>query len=154
TGSPATSELRMAFTTAFTACPATAWFSSVARATFSISSDWFISDLQLQRYETPTLARAGLKSESGPDTFGDFQFDELVAPFFPFAMRLTLGLSPELLFQLLQGNLCPFGIDPPALDRSLAPFERGRKLFIGQIGTRIIVSRRCNEIPQFDGNGI
>ena len=77
----------MAFTTAFTACPATAWFSSVARATFSISSDWFISDLQLQRYETPTLARAGLKSESGPDTFGDFQFDELVAAFFPFAME-------------------------------------------------------------------
>jgi|SRR5215472_2066317 len=68
--------------------------------------------------------------------------------------RLTLGLGPEFLFQLLQGNLCPFGIDPPALDRSLASFERGRKMFIGQIGIRLIVSRRCNEFPQFDGNGI
>src|SRR6516162_6955716 len=47
TASPATRESRMAFTTAFTACPAAAWFSSVARATFSISSDWFISDPQL-----------------------------------------------------------------------------------------------------------
>src|SRR5580704_8031070 len=44
TASPATRESRMAFTTAFTAA---AWFSSVARATFSISSDWFISDPQL-----------------------------------------------------------------------------------------------------------
>src|SRR5215831_14693541 len=54
TASPATRESRMAFTTAFTARPAALWFSSVAWATFSISSDWFISDLQLQCYETPT----------------------------------------------------------------------------------------------------
>jgi hypothetical protein len=58
TASPATRESRIAFTTAFTACPAAAWFSSVARATFSISSDWFISDLQLHRsYGTPNRAR-------------------------------------------------------------------------------------------------
>jgi hypothetical protein len=59
-----------------------------------------------------------------------------------------------LLFQLVQGGRCVFGIDPPALDRSLALFERGRKLFIGQIGIRISVSRRCNEFPQSDRNGI
>jgi hypothetical protein len=35
---------------AFTACPAAAWFSSVSRATFSISCDWFICDLQFQLY--------------------------------------------------------------------------------------------------------
>jgi hypothetical protein len=63
-------------------------------------------------------------------------------------------LGRELLFQFVQGDRCLFGIDPPALDRSLALFERGRILFIGQIGIRIIVSRRCNEFPQFDGNGI
>lgn len=63
-------------------------------------------------------------------------------------------LGREFLFQLVQGDLCPFGIDPPALDRSLAHFERGRKLFIGQIGIRIIVSRRCNDFPQFDDESI
>jgi hypothetical protein len=47
TASPATRESRIAFTTAFTAWPAAAWFSAVAWATLSISSDWFISDLQL-----------------------------------------------------------------------------------------------------------
>jgi hypothetical protein len=47
TASPATRESKMAVTTAFTASPAAAWFSSVARATFPISSDWFISDPQL-----------------------------------------------------------------------------------------------------------
>src|SRR5262245_25404016 len=66
TASPATRESRMAFTTAFTACSAVAWFSSVARATFSISSDWFISDLQLHCYKTPALARAGLSQCSRP----------------------------------------------------------------------------------------
>src|SRR5215472_6879700 len=59
TASPATRESRIAVTTALTACPAAVWFSSVARATFSINSDWFISDVQLQHYEIPTLARAG-----------------------------------------------------------------------------------------------
>src|SRR5215472_6393758 len=44
TASPASRASRMASMTAFTARPAAAWFSSVARATFSISSDWFISD--------------------------------------------------------------------------------------------------------------
>src|SRR5205823_14421244 len=47
TASPAKRPSRMAFTTAFTAWPAAAWFSSVAWATFSISSDWFISGSQL-----------------------------------------------------------------------------------------------------------
>src|SRR5712672_4501969 len=47
TASPAKRASRMAFTTAFTAWPAAAWFSSVACATFSISSDWFISGSQL-----------------------------------------------------------------------------------------------------------
>ena len=59
TASPATRESRIAVTTALTACPAAVWFSSVARATFSINTDWFISDVQLQHYEIPTLARAG-----------------------------------------------------------------------------------------------
>jgi len=59
TASPATRESRIAVTTALTACPAAVWLSSVARATFSINSDWFISDVQLQHYEIPTLARAG-----------------------------------------------------------------------------------------------
>ena len=68
TASPATRESRIAVTTALTACPAAVWFSSVARATFSINTDWFISDVQLQHHETPTLARAG--SEVGG--FGDF----------------------------------------------------------------------------------
>ena len=43
-------------------------------------------------------------------------------------------LGRKLLFQVVQGALCLFGIDPPALDRSLARFERSRELFIGQIG--------------------
>ena len=47
-----------------------------------------------------------------------------------------------------------FGIDPPVLDSSLARFERSRKLFIGQIGIRIIVSRHYNGFPQFDADGI
>ena len=65
-------------------------------------------------------------------------------------------LVRELLFHLVQGSLCLFGVDPepPALDRSLAGFEPGRKFFIGQIGLPIIVSRRCQVFPQFDGNGI
>ena len=73
--------------------------------------------------------------------------------------RLKPAASPavlirELLFQIVQGALRLFRIDPPAFDRSLAHFECGRKLFIGQIGIRIIVSCRCNEFPQFDGDGI
>src|SRR5215469_2467212 len=55
TASPAASESRMAAATAFTAWPASLVFSSVASATFSTNSDWFISDLQLHCYETPTL---------------------------------------------------------------------------------------------------
>src|SRR5262249_17747890 len=47
TASPAASESRMAATTAFTPWPASLVFSSVASATFSTNSDWFISDLQL-----------------------------------------------------------------------------------------------------------
>jgi len=75
----------------------------------------------------------------------------------PFAVakcETTSVLGREFLFQLVQSDLCLFGIDPPRLDRSLALFECCRKLFIGQIGIRIIVSRRCNEFPQLDGNGI
>ena len=54
--------------------------------------------------------------------------------------RLKPAASPavlirELLFQIVQGALRLFRIDPPAFDRSLAHFECGRKLFIGQIGT-------------------
>src|SRR5215831_16965086 len=52
----------MAATTAFTAWPASLVFSSVASATFSINSDWFISDLQLHCYETPRATRSGGKS--------------------------------------------------------------------------------------------
>src|SRR5215470_18450415 len=55
TASPAASESRMAATTAFTAWPASLVFSSVASATFSTNSDWFISVFQLHCYETPTL---------------------------------------------------------------------------------------------------
>src|SRR6516164_316975 len=55
TASPAARESRIAATTAFTAWPASLVFSSVAWATFSTNSDWFISDLQLHCYETPTL---------------------------------------------------------------------------------------------------
>src|SRR6516162_878229 len=57
--SPAARESRMAFTTAFNACPAATWFSSASRATFSISSDWFIVDLllQLRHYEAQGLTR-------------------------------------------------------------------------------------------------
>jgi len=62
TASPATRESRIAVTTALTACPAAVWFSSVARATFSINTDWFISDVQLQHYEIPTWLEPGLKS--------------------------------------------------------------------------------------------
>src|SRR6516165_12287612 len=60
TASPAARESRMAFTTAFNACPAATWFNSAARATFSISSDWFIFDLllQLHRYETQLCVRS------------------------------------------------------------------------------------------------
>src|SRR6516164_8694099 len=47
-GRAATSKVpRPETRTASPACPAAAWFSSVARATFSISSDWFIFDPQL-----------------------------------------------------------------------------------------------------------
>src|SRR5262249_28310588 len=55
TASPAARESRMAATTAFTAWPASLVVSSVASATFSTNSDWFISDLQLHCYETPSL---------------------------------------------------------------------------------------------------
>jgi hypothetical protein len=56
TASPATRPSRMAFTTAFTAWPAAA----VARATFSISSDWFISGPQFCCRETTIPVRADL----------------------------------------------------------------------------------------------
>jgi hypothetical protein len=63
TASPAARESRIAATTAFTAWPASLVFSSVAAATFSTNSDWFISDLQLHCYETPTLnGKRGAKS--------------------------------------------------------------------------------------------
>jgi hypothetical protein len=50
----------------------------------------------------------------------------------------------ESLFQLVEGDLCLFGIDPPALHRSLALFERGRKLFIG---ISSIISHRSKVFP-------
>ena len=87
TASPAMSESIMAFTTAFTGCPAAAWFSSVARATFSISSDWFI---------TPALILLLLDLDSRrrrPDCAALVKFHSLASQTARFGFKVKLARS-------------------------------------------------------------